>query len=51
MSWEYYKLKCWLSVLRDIAKIYPCQSIGNVIQQIAARVKTIEEYENKKQNE
>lgn len=43
MDYEYHKLRAQLSVLKDVAKEYPTCSIGNIIQQIEARIKNIEE--------
>lgn len=47
-GWTYHKLKAQVAVLRDVEKIYPRHTIGNIIQQIEARIK---EYENKEKEE
>lgn len=46
-SYEYYKLKGQLAVLKDVAESYPSSSIGNIIQQIESRIKHIEEKHEK----
>ena len=42
MDWELHKLKAQVSVLKDVAEVYPTSSIGNCITQIEARIKEIE---------
>ena len=42
MDWELHKLKAQLSILKDVAEVYPTSSIPNAITQIEARIKHIE---------
>lgn len=39
---DYYKLRAWLSVLRDVATEYSGRTLDNIIQNVEARVKDYE---------
>jgi len=43
MNYEYHKLKGQLAVLKDVLNEYPTASLSNVVQQIEARIKHIEQ--------
>ena len=42
-----FRLRAQVSILKDVVKDYPHRTIENVIQNIEARIKTIQEHERR----